>query len=416
MQRTFKFAKYLPEYDWRVTVLTVQERGYFAKDNTLLEELNQLPIGVVRTASLDPWFLLRKKNVVSLPSAGAHNLLSKISQFFLVPDNKVGWKKHALEAARQLFKEQDFDTIYATAPPYTDFLIGAELKKEFGLPLILDYRDAWLENPLHMYATPFHRMRHRQLEASVLRSADHIITINRRLKESLIKSYDFLDHSDVSIISQGYDAEDFDYTPPPKRKKFRITHAGTFYYNRTPKYFLLALKQFLEHNPGAKNDIEACFVGTWRESDTALVKKLGLEGVVVTTGYKPHNECVSILLDSDALWMMIGNGKGDEMMSTGKLYEYLGAQKPILACVPDGVARQVLDKSQAAFIAAPDDVSGIYTQITALYKLHKSGRLPTPSNEFVQQFERRALTEQLARILARATHIGPPESNVVREP
>ncbi len=414
VQRTLKFVKYLPSFGWEPTVLTVEERGYFAKDATFLGELSEMHINIIRTQSFDPWHILRNKGVVHLPSGASHNLLSKLSQFFLIPDNKIGWKKHAIRAARKLLAAEHFDAIYSTAPPYTDFLIAAELRREFGLPLVVDYRDAWLENPLHLYATPLHRLRHRQLERSVLRYSDHIITINRRIKETIIRNYPFLQHNDISIISQGFDAEDFQGIQTEQRKKFRITHSGTFYYNRTPRYFLKALQEFIRETPEAANNIEACFAGTWRDEDAKLVKKFGLEGVVNALGYRPHKECVALLQNSDALWMIIGNGKGEEMMSTGKLYEYLGAGKPILGCVPGGMAKQLLEKSGCAYISPPEDIQTIKNHLTTLYRQFKSGRLPRPAPEFVMQFERRALTEELARILSRVTHIGPPETRVVQ--
>ena len=40
--------------------------------------------------------------------------------------------------------------------------------------------------------------------------------------------------------------------------------------------------------------------------------------------------------------MMINKSERSDLHSTGKLYEYFGAGKPILACVPDGVAKRSL--------------------------------------------------------------------------
>ena len=45
-------------------------------------------------------------------------------------------------------------------------------------------------------------------------------------------------------------------------------------------------------------------------------------------------------------------------MLTGKLPEYLGAERPILALVPEGPARDVLSRCGAAEIADSDDVEG----------------------------------------------------------
>ena len=133
VQRTLKFVKYLPSFGWEPTVLTVEDRGYFAKDDTMLGEIDGLPVTVLRTPSIDPLHFFRRKSVVRMPSARSLGLFAKLSQVLFIPDNKIGWKKHAVEAALAHIAEHPVDAIYATAPPYTDFLIGLELKRRTGV-------------------------------------------------------------------------------------------------------------------------------------------------------------------------------------------------------------------------------------------------------------------------------------------
>ncbi len=401
VQRTLKFVKYLPQYGWNPTVLTVEARGYFAKDEGLLHEIEGLPVEIVRTHSIDPLHFFRKFDIVKMPSARVHSQMSKLSQYFFIPDNKIGWKKRALEIAREILSKKKFDVIFATAPPYTDFLIGKELKEEFHLPLVIDYRDAWIDNTLHFYLTPLHRHCHFKLEKSVLKLADRIITINRRIKELIIMRYPNLTHNEIDIIPQGFDQDDFDRSAAkPDDGKFRITYSGTFYYNRTPKYFLCALKIFLEKNPGTRDKIEAVFIGNFNDENVSLVHALHLGDVVKVHGYVPHNECISILQQSTVLWMMLGDSTGDEMMSTGKLFEYLGTRKPILGCVPDGVAKQTIQDYGAGFLTSPKDVQAIAEAIEMLYKLHQTNSLPKVKEDYVIRFERHTLTGQLAKVLS----------------
>lgn len=413
VQRTLKFVKYLPDFGWEPTVLTVEDRGYFAKDAGLLDELDGRPVSVVRTRSIDPLHFFRGKGVVKMPSAFAQGAFGKLSQTFLIPDNKIGWKKRALAAARDLHRAAPFDAIYATAPPYTDLLIGARLRADLGVPLVFDYRDAWLENPLHFYPTPLHRALHHRLETRALRHADHVVTINRRIKELLVRGNPFLAYQDVTVIPQGFDAEDFpDDAPVERSARFRIAHAGTFYWNRTPRHFLHGLHSFLALHPEARPRVEAVFVGNFREEDRRQVAALGLDDVVRAPGYLPHRECIAALREATVLWMMIGRGAGDDMMSTGKLYEYLGARKPILACVPEGVARQTLERSGCAFLTGPDDVEAIAARLEELYGLYERGKLPAPAPGFAAQFERRGLTAELARIFVAVQGLGPLEARV----
>ncbi len=414
VQRTLKFVKYLPAFGWEPTVLTVEDRGYFAKDEALLRELDGLPVSIIRTPSIDPLHFFRHRDVVRMPSARAHGIMRRLSQSMFIPDNKVGWKKHAVEAAMERLASHPADVIFATAPPYTDFLIGMELKRRTGLPLIIDYRDAWLENPLHFYLTPLHKALHRRLEHRVLRHADHIISINRPIKERILQGSRFLAHSDVTIISQGYDQADFEGVHRGRAPdgRLRILYAGTFYFNRSPRAFLTALRALTDDAPELARSIDVHFVGSKREEDERLVRELGLESTVTLHGYLPHRETIQQLVDADVLLLVIGRGNGEDMMSTGKLYEYLGARKPVLACVPPGAARQVLEKGRAAFFADPDNSKDIAVQIRRLLELSKNDRLPAPSYEYVSQFDRKALTGRLAALFAAALEPGPPVTRI----
>lgn len=415
VQRTLKFIKYLPSYGWKPTVLTVDDRGYFAKDGSLIEDLAGLDIEVVRTPSLDPLHFFRKRSVVRMPSSPAYSVLSTISQALFIPDNKIGWKRKAVAAGRAVMQRTPFDIIYATAPPYTDFLIGAALKRLTGVPLVFDYRDAWLENPLHKYVTPLHRVLHRRMETAALRYADHVVTINRSIKEQTLLSAANISHHDVTIIPQGFDSADFPTVPPRRHDRvMRITYAGTFYINRTPKFLFKALRMLKDEDPDMARHIELRIIGTPRASDRALAGSIGVGDLVHFDGYLPHQDCVNALCDSDVLWVMIGTGPGEAMMSTGKLYEYIGARRTILATVPEGEAQRTLARSGAAFVAPPEDVPAITAQLRALYTKFKNDSLPRPSEQYVTQFDRRTLTGELARVFARAMRLGPHESLVTR--
>ena len=403
VQRTLKFVKYLPSYGWEPTVLTITPTAYFALDYGMLREVAENNIKTVRTNSLDPTRLFDSGKPIKMPHEKLRNFLSGISQAVFIPDNKIGWKHEAIRAGRQLFQEEHFDAILSTAPPYTCHLIGAALSKEFNVPLVLDYRDAWVDNPLHFYLTPFHKLLHQRLEKKVLRTSNRIITINRRIKELMITRYRFLGYNDIAIISQGYDPEDFrieDTLKLPFSDRMRFTYAGTFYRNRTPKYFLRALSELIKEQPKLKNRIEAVFIGNFRKENLALIDSLGLHDVVKVFGYLDHKSTVRYLITSDVLWLTVGNGKGEDMISTGKLFEYIGSRKPILGLVPNGIAKNAILESEAGKVVNPDDVSAIKGAILEYHELWEKNRLPEVPIDFVQNYDRYKLTGELARELA----------------
>ncbi|HEX9613875.1 MAG TPA: glycosyltransferase family 4 protein [Bacteroidota bacterium] len=398
VQRTLKFAKYLPTYGWRPTVLTVGPTGYFAFDESLLKEVVDSGIEVIRTSSFDPNRMFKNKGAVKMPPEGIRKILQYFGDFLFVPDTKIGWKRKAVKAASELLKTRKIDAIVATAPPQTDFLIGLALKKKFKVPLVLEYRDAWLEYPFKYFPTPFHRSWHRRLERRVVRGCDRIVVTHRRVKENLVKRYPFLTYHDVTIISQGFDKDDFEIPVievPEPRRKLRITHAGTFYGGRSPETLLRALHNIMKTNPSLKGRFEINCVGNTRKEDQILASKLGLQNDVNFLGYLEHRVCIKHLLEADVLWFVLDN----DFQSPGKLYEYFGAAKPILASVVDGYLKQLLAECGAARIVPLRDVGAHEEALKELLVRFDNKTLPKSSGEFVKKFDRQALTGELAKVL-----------------
>jgi glycosyltransferase involved in cell wall biosynthesis len=400
VQRTAKFAKYLGSFGWEPHVLTVTPKIYLASDHCLLHDVESYGVKIYRTGSGEVNGSPQK--VVKFKNDSNRKFLSNLSQTFLVPDSKILWKPKALELAGKIIRDNNIEMIFATAPPYTDFLIACELKEKYNIPLIIDYRDSWIDCPNNFYPTPLHKSKHKKMESRVLEDADHVITINQRIKELIIERYSFVENDDVSVIPQGFDSEDFEkqikYIQPNSRKKMRITYSGSFLNYYTPKHFLDGLKLAIEKDNTLKNNIEACFVGTFPEEFKQYARHQGLEGNVNIVGYVDHSACIKYLLDSDVLWMMINKTGKSDLHSTGKLYEYFGAGKPVLACVPEGVARRSLQNHGAAILTAPDDVNAIADALLRFYKMFRSGNLPQPNVEMTSQYNRKKLTEKLAGI------------------
>jgi glycosyltransferase involved in cell wall biosynthesis len=403
VQRTLKFVKYLSEFGWHPTVLTVDPKGYFAKDDTLLAELEGRNVTLVRTAPSGPARFFGKKDVVDIPAEWKRKLLSRLSDTIFLPDNKIGWRRRAVARALALHKQTPFDLVFATAPPFTSFLIGRTLKRKINRPLVFDYRDPWVDNPFKFYPTPLHKLANILLERNALRASSHVITTNRRVKEQILLRHRFLTYHDIDIISQGFDPADF---PPAGRtagrkttpgtggeRRMRITYAGVFWEDRTPDFFLRALHDLFAEKPRLRGRIEAVFVGKFREENMRLVTRLGLQDTVRVLGYLPHRECVRELCASDVLWMTVG----DDVGSPGKLYEYIGARKPILGLVPEGYLKSTIHEAGGTTVA-PGDVAGIRNALEEFLALHEKRQLRGAGAAVVEKYDRLTLTGALAKL------------------
>ncbi|MDZ4711906.1 MAG: glycosyltransferase [bacterium] len=397
VQRTLKFAKYLKEFGWEPVVLTDSPKKYYAVDESLLKEAIESGISIERTGE-DITDV--SKIIIKTPNEKLRKLKSRTGQFFLMPDNKKFWKKKALKKADELWKKYDgFNVIFATAPPYTDFLIGQEIKKKYKVPLVIDYRDAWVDSPvLNFYPTPFHKMTNMRMEKSVLKDANKIITTNRRVKELIISRYGNIDYNEVKIIPHGFDDEDFIKAKKetlPLTNKMRITYSGSFY-TRNPKFYIEGIHKFFTKYPELNHEVEFCFTGIVSKDNLALIKSYDLDGSINLLGYVDHIECVKYLLASDVLFFMISRGENDDAAMPGKIGEYIGSRKNIIACIPEGVTKKMLEKYNAVKFVE-EDSEELMNAFYEYYKMYKNNTLPPANEEVVELYDRKNLTYELSK-------------------
>jgi len=398
VQRTLKFAKYLLQYNWQPVVLTINPKKYFAIDEYLLNEAVESGIIIERTGKKK---LDTGQIVTRVPKERFRRIKSKIGQFFFIPDTKIFWKKKALKKIDKLWKKYDgFDLVYATAPPYTDFLIGQEVKKKYKIPLVIDYRDAWVDSKvLNFYPTPFHKQRNMKLEKKVIKDANVVITTNRRVKELIISRYGNIAYNDIKIFPHGYDSEDFENASAkklPLTNKMRITYSGSFY-TRDPKFYFKAIKNFLTRHPELKDKVEFCFLGLFTKEHLNIAKSLNIQDSLNLPGYLNHFECVKYILASDVLFLLISRGENEDAAMPGKVGEYIGSRKNIIACIPEGVTKKILEGYKAIKFVEEENPEKIADRIYEYYLLFEQNNMPVPNEEMVLSYDRKLLTSDLAK-------------------
>jgi glycosyltransferase involved in cell wall biosynthesis len=200
----------------------------------------------------------------------------------------------------------------------------------------------------------------------------------------------------VQVIENGCDFDDFaglEYRPTDR---FRITHTGSFLGHRDPRPFLTALHQ-------SDADVVARFVGDFRKSDLEWVEELGLGDRLELLGYRPRAEALRLQRDSEALLLLLpqAGDRGGPILP-GKVFEYLAAERPILAAVPpDGAAARLIRETGAGIVVAPDDVRGIADALAGLHARWRAGKLDGSvlSAEARDRLSRRRRVEELAELL-----------------
>ena len=420
VQRTVKFAKYLPQFGWQPVILTVKNPPLCEADPSLLDEV-PAPVEIHRTWSFEPHRLFRLKNErgsvddlntgQDLKPAKREGffkaLFRKIKRFIntwvFIPDREIGWFPFALIRGMRIMRRSKIDVIYSTSDPFTDHLTGYILKKLTRKPWVADFRDPWTKSILYYYSpSKFRQIVDVVLEKRFLNAADKIIVVSQPMMNDFLRAYPNVDRAKFIQITNGFDSSDFKNTGKTveRNEKFTITFAGRFSNPITfSPYFLKALSSLVENDSRVKKELRAVFVGDFGPKAWKLLRGLSLEEVVEVIGYVPHHRSVEYIKQADVLLLPINHVLGHECVYSAKLFEYLAARKPILALVTEGVAASLIREMQAGVIVPPGDLEAIKEAISLLYEKHISNCLELTRQPSLERFERYNLTKSLAQCL-----------------
>ena len=314
----------------------------------------------------------------------------------LLPDENVPWNLTAIPAAIRIVRRERIDAVLTTSPPSSVHLIGAAVKRATGIPWIADLRDSLVAHPHRRAERLLVRAKEQGEHAvarAVARSADAVVAVSDAIAA---EARGFEPRGDVVTITNGCDFDDFAGLEYRRGPLFRITHTGSFFGKRDPRPFLTAFAQ-------AGLDGVARFVGDFRSADREWAETLGLGDRLELHEYVPRRRSLELQRDSDALLLLIpdAGGRGRGVLS-GKVFEYLAAERPILAAVPpDGAAAALIRDTGAGVVARPDDVDALCDALVGLERRWRAGQLDgTPlAPQHRERLSRRARVEELAELL-----------------
>ena len=402
VQRPLKLATHLPGLGHEVHVLAPDDPKWIHTD----ENLPLPPQATVHRARyLGP---RGRKAAEELRAArGLARLLLRVRLLprrFLVPDENVPWLLTAIPAAKRIVREHGIDVVITTSPPNSVHLVGAAVQQATGVAWVADLRDSLILHP-HRRSDESWVVRLKEqtdhwVARRVARRADAIIGVSEQIAEEARAAVAATGgHAEVVHIPNGSDFDDFDgitYAPGPR---FRITHAGSFFGKRDPKPFLTALKAL--DDPA----VVARFAGDFRSADREWAEAQGFGDQLELIPYVPRRRSLELQRESEALLLLIpdagGRGKG---VLSGKVFEYLAAERPVLAAVPvDGAAADLIRETGAGVVAPPDDPEQLRAALADLVARWRAGTLESVqlSQEWKERLSRRTNVRELAALLER---------------
>jgi glycosyltransferase involved in cell wall biosynthesis len=407
VQRSVKFVKYLRAFQIEPIVLSVNpdQASYPVIDESLVQEIAK-DQEVHRTRSFEALRVVEKLfGKKHIPTSGFSNkskggVLSWGLRFLrgnlFLPDARKGWVSHAFKEAKRLIEEKQIDTVFISSPPHSSQLIGLKLKKRFPhIKWVADMRDPWTDIYYYpeLLVTPLMKRFDKHLERKVLNTADEIVVVSDAIKRLFASKIQHQNASKIHVIPNGYDEADFpnERSVNIKSEK-RITYVGTMADSYVPDVFFKVLNELQNEEPALKFELQ--FVGSVSQHIREQLQAYGLP--VQFIAHVPHAEAIRHMLDASILFLAIPAVPDAEGILTGKLFEYLACQRPIVALGPEhGDAAAILRSTEAGRMFDRENTIGLKAYIKELLSTESL----VSSNNSVSQFERKALTEKLSKIL-----------------
>lgn len=309
------------------------------------------------------------------------------------PDGRIGWYPFALRAGIRMARDWSPDVIYASSAPPTSLLVAAQISARTHIPWVGELRDLWCDNH-YRECGPVRQRLEEHLERRVLESALGLITVSEPLAKTLEAKHD----PPVGVVLNGYDpidGEGEDTTAVLPTDRLNIIHTGTIYAGkRDPSPLFEAVRAL-----GDKGErIHVTFVGRVLGDVKALAERYGLEPQVSTLRAVPYRTALAMQRAADVLLLLLWNDPREKGVYTGKLFEYIGAGRPILAVGnTDTAAAQLVMQEGFGFAAANCD--DIARQLDRWLREKDEGTLLSVSHRSVARFTREYQTRVFESLL-----------------
>jgi hypothetical protein len=406
VQRWLKFVKYLPDFGFEPHVYIPENPTYPLVDEKLVNEVTDKAI-IVKNRIFEPYALasvFSKKNTKKISSGIIPN---KKKQTFVekamlwirgnifIPDARVFWVKPSVEFLKIYIEAHQIDTVITTGPPHSMHLIGLQLKKEMQLNWITDFRDPWTTIGYHkeLKLSNWASKKHKSLEKEVLNACDAVIVTSPTTK----KEFEAITNKPITVITNGYDVEKV--IIKAMDEKFTLAHIGSLLSERNPIVLWEVLSELCTENKEFGNSFQLKLIGAVSAEVIQSIENHHLKDYCNLLGYVSHEEAIQEQRTSQVLLLLEIDSPETKCIIPGKLFEYMVADRPILAIGPKNADFEtIIKETNTGTFFTYQEKEALKAQVLTLFNQYKAGSLKVfPVG--LQQYSRKNLTEKLSKLL-----------------
>ena len=407
--RLLRFLKYLKQFGWQIVILTTKlnaENYAETNDKSLLNIVKG--IRVYGAHYIGPEIFLHKRSLFENDSTIAPRQLDRriskslknLTRAFLYNylfEREIGWLPFAFVKGVRVMKRQNIKLIYTSGPPFTTNLIGYLLKEISNARLIVEIRDIIYDDLWRDFKYSYIGKRILQYVADkIIRNADCVVTTSEGIKKHILFR-NRIPKDKIKVIYNTFDLPaEIENKSNPFCHRINIVYSGKLYGPRVISPFLHALKELINREPDMGAKILFHFAGVCHnENFQKIIDGLGIKGNVRYCGFITQSEVLNLYNIADIFLLV--KAPNDKISIPGKLFEYLGVKKPILALVPsDCESANIIQRSQSGIITSPNNIQDIVKGLKLIVESYKNGDFY--SNKYFQHYDALNLTKKLEGI------------------
>jgi glycosyltransferase involved in cell wall biosynthesis len=323
-------------------------------------------------------------------------------KLFNFPDPQIGWYVAGARGGRDIVEGWQPDVIFASAPPFTSLMIARGLKMRTGAPLVVEYRDRLAEDPYSTQEKNLRKKMETLLENWWMKQAAAIITVSEPWAE------DYRTRFALPVLSvyNGFDPDDFpaDYSREATDPNLlNIVYTGILYQERRdPTPLFKAIKLMGDEG----KNVRVSFYGANPGELTEMAVAVGALDHVDIHPQVPYQQSINRQMNADILLLLQWNNPKEQGNVPGKLFEYLGARRPVLGLgLEDGVPARILAERDAGVVV--NDPAAIAEHLKKwLAEKRANGKIPLVPLSARHGYSRPEQFEGAEAFLKKAADIG----------
>ncbi len=411
VQRWVKFIKYLRNFGWEPIVYAPENPDYPLVDESFSDDI-PADIQVIKRKIWEPYRLYRKFSGNKSKAIQTGFVIEKeqlnwkdkfsiwLRGNLFIPDARVFWVRPSIRYLKKYLKNNSVDAIVTTGPPHSVHLIGQGLKHEFPhIPWIADFRDPWTSIFYYkdLKLTRLADKVHQGLEKKVVQTADMVLVVSDFMKNE----FENYVNRKIEVLPNGFDAADFPQTKVALEDKFVITHTGLLTERQNPKILWKVLKKMIDERIDLQKDLVVRLIGNIDNSILQDIESFGLQQYVELIPNVSHTEAIHYQLSSQVLLLCLVDDEETKYLIAGKIFEYLKADRPILAFgFQDGATAKIMTETKAGYMHDFKSEDALTETLYDLYEKYKLQELCVENNiKLVDQYSREHLTEKLSSMM-----------------